>query len=328
MWPFASGCQDAEWIGGACVVTKGGAPLPALEGPGPMTRMCLMPAAAWRVHDTWHGFGLRSTGSHHVELRDVFVPERNVLDFPFGASFAPDPVFGMFPELVMLSHGAAAVGMAEGALADLIELAGSGIAQWRMAAPLVETERFQEGVGRLGASSWRRARCSTGRQPNAGRPRSRARRGTWPAWPKPSRRRFGLPPPASASPKAASSSPGAGRRLRDLRVAAQHAIVHGRNYVAAGGRRRSRTSAATLHRRSAPRPCELVDGVLAILRRRRAGRGWPTGTRPRPPDAASWPRSRPAPAARGGKHVVPEPGLCIEPVGRRQFPSGADVGKY
>ena len=151
MWPFASGCQDAEWIGGTCVMMEGGSPIATAEGPGPMVRLCLMPAGHWQIHDTWHGFGLRGTGSHHVELRDVFVPDGNVLDFPFGASFAPDPIFGMFPELVMHSHGALATGIAEGALAELIELAGSGVKQLHMGAPLGETERFREGVGRLGA---------------------------------------------------------------------------------------------------------------------------------------------------------------------------------
>ena len=152
VWPFASGCQDAEWIAGTCMMMEGGSPILALDGLGPMTRTCLMPVEHWRIHDTWHGLGLRGTGSHHVELRDALVPDRNFFEFPFGASFAPDPIFGMFPELVMLSHGAVAVGIAEGALAELIELAGSGVKQLRMAVPLKETERFREGVGRLGAN--------------------------------------------------------------------------------------------------------------------------------------------------------------------------------
>jgi alkylation response protein AidB-like acyl-CoA dehydrogenase len=43
-WPFASGCQSAEWIAGSCVMMQGGSPIDAVHGPGPMIRTCLMPA--------------------------------------------------------------------------------------------------------------------------------------------------------------------------------------------------------------------------------------------------------------------------------------------
>lgn len=151
-WPFASGCQNAEWIAGACVMMEGGSPIDAPDGPGPMTRTCLMPAEHWEIRDTWHAFGLKGTGSHDVALTDVFVPDENFFEFPFGASFAPDPIFGKFPELVVvLSHGAVAVGIAEGAIMDLVELAGAGVKQLFMTTPLVETERFKEGLARLDA---------------------------------------------------------------------------------------------------------------------------------------------------------------------------------
>ena len=46
-WPFASGCQNAEWIGGTCVMMEGGSPIDASHGPGPMIRTCFMPAEHW-----------------------------------------------------------------------------------------------------------------------------------------------------------------------------------------------------------------------------------------------------------------------------------------
>ena len=150
-WPFASGCQNAEWIAGTCVMLEGGSPLDASHGPGPMIRTCLMPAEHWEIRDTWHAFGLKGTGSHHVALTDVLVPDENFFGFPFGASFAPDPVFAKFPELVVLAHGAVAVGIAEGAIMDLVELAGAGVKQLFMTTPLAETERFKEGLARLDA---------------------------------------------------------------------------------------------------------------------------------------------------------------------------------
>jgi indole-3-acetate monooxygenase len=150
-WPFASGCQNAEWIAGTCVMMEGGSPTDASAGPGPMIRTCLMPAEHWEIRDTWHAFGLKGTGSHHVALTDVLVPDENFFEFPFGASFAPDPVFAKFPELVVLVHGAVAVGIAEGAIMDLVALAGAGVKQLFMTTPLVETERFKEGLARLDA---------------------------------------------------------------------------------------------------------------------------------------------------------------------------------
>ena len=92
---------------------EAGSPIDASDGPGPMTRTCLTRAEHPEIRDTWYTFGLRGTGSHHVALTDVFVPDENFFEFPFGASFAPDPIFGKFPEVLVLSHGAVAVGIAE-----------------------------------------------------------------------------------------------------------------------------------------------------------------------------------------------------------------------
>ena len=75
-----------------------------------MTRTCLMPAEHWEIKGTWHTFGLRGTGSHDVAVTDVLVPDENFFEFPFGASFASEPIFGKLPEVAMLSHGAVTVG--------------------------------------------------------------------------------------------------------------------------------------------------------------------------------------------------------------------------
>src|SRR5262249_3751918 len=102
VWPFASGCEDAEWIGGTWVMMDGGAPIDAPQGPGPMIRTFVLPAEHWEIRDTWHTLGLRGTGSHHIAVTDVFVPDGNFFEFPFGNSFAPDRVIERFPALLML----------------------------------------------------------------------------------------------------------------------------------------------------------------------------------------------------------------------------------
>jgi indole-3-acetate monooxygenase len=250
-WPFASGCQNAEWIAGSCVMMEGGSPIDASEGPGPMIRGCLMPAERWEIRDTWHTFGLKGTGSHHVALADVFVPDENFFEFPFGVSFAPDPIFGKFAEILVLAHAAVVVGMAEGAILDLVELAGAGVKQLFMSTPLVETERFKEGLARLDAelmaaralldaqiiSVWQNPGRSAAK--DMARVAEQQQAAVWitTACVRVAEGCFEL-----AGSRAVYESSSLQRRMRDLRVAAQHAVVHPRQYVAAGAAMLARMS--------------------------------------------------------------------------------------
>jgi indole-3-acetate monooxygenase len=242
-WPFASGCQNAEWIAGACVMMEGGSPIDAGDRPGPMTRTCFMPAEHWEIQDTWRTLGLKGTGSHHVALTDVFVPDENFVEFPFGTSFAPDPIFGKFPEVLVLAHAAVPVGIAEGAIMDLAELAGTGVKQLFMTTPLAETERFKEGVARLDAelmaaralleeqivSVWRNPERSTVKDMSRVAEQRQAAVWITSACLRVVEDCFEL-----AGSRAVYESSPLQRRLRDIRVAAQHVAVHPRHYVAAG----------------------------------------------------------------------------------------------
>ena len=76
-WPFASGCQNAQWIAGHCVIHKDGAPV--ISAAGPMTRFVVLPAERWRIKDTWQASGLAGTGSHHVVLDNVSSPRPRLL---------------------------------------------------------------------------------------------------------------------------------------------------------------------------------------------------------------------------------------------------------
>jgi alkylation response protein AidB-like acyl-CoA dehydrogenase len=242
-WPFASGCQHAEWIGGTCVMMEDGSPIDAPDRPGPMIRTCMMPAEHWEIRDTWHTFGLRATGSHHVALTDVFVPEENFFEFPFGTSFAPDPIFAKLVEHLVLSHGAVAVGIAEGAIMDLVELAGTGVKQLFMTTPLVETERFKEGLARLDADLkaaralleaevarvWQKPERAAGK--DMSRVAEQLQAAIWinAACVRVAEGCFEL-----AGSRAVYESSSLQRRVRDLRVAAQHVAVQPRHYVTAG----------------------------------------------------------------------------------------------
>jgi alkylation response protein AidB-like acyl-CoA dehydrogenase len=74
-WPFASGCQHADWMFGLCVITENGKPLPGPAGEGgpPLIRGVFLPARDWQIEDTWYVAGLKGTGSHHIVLRDTLV---------------------------------------------------------------------------------------------------------------------------------------------------------------------------------------------------------------------------------------------------------------
>jgi alkylation response protein AidB-like acyl-CoA dehydrogenase len=243
-WPFVSGCQNAEWIAGTCVMMEGDSPIEASDGSGPMFRSFVTAAEHWELQDTWHTFGLQGTGSHHAALTDVFVPDENFFEFPFGSSFAPDPIFGKFAEVIVLAHAALAVGIAEGAIMDLVELARTGVKQLLMATPMAETERFKEGLARLDAELMA-ARALLEAQTTQ----------VWqsPAQPKPKDlTRMAEQLQAAiwitsacirvaegcfelAGSRAVYESSPLQRRMRDLRVAAQHAAVTPRHYVLAGG---------------------------------------------------------------------------------------------
>jgi hypothetical protein len=48
------------------------------EGPtGPEIVTTWLQASDWRIIDTWDTAGLRATGSHDIEVSDVFVPAHN-----------------------------------------------------------------------------------------------------------------------------------------------------------------------------------------------------------------------------------------------------------
>src|SRR3954452_4436477 len=124
-WPFASGCRHADWLLGGCVVEDGGEVRMLANG---MPDATLMMARAGEVviHDTWHVSGLRGTGSHDIEMSDVFVPAERAASLFTDTPVATGPLFA-FPlfGLLALCIGGVSLGLARGALDDLAELAAA-----------------------------------------------------------------------------------------------------------------------------------------------------------------------------------------------------------
>jgi alkylation response protein AidB-like acyl-CoA dehydrogenase len=243
-WPFASGCEDADWIAGICVLTEGGKPVPGPADGVPATRVVCLPARHWQIEDTWQAPGLRATGSHHVVLKDVFVPSENVFDMASARPCLPGPLYSPAPmQLAMLLHGPIALGMAEGALDDIVAIAQSGRKQQRAAVSMRDSEIFHYELGRAQAefraaqvlcdaqiaSHWRHAVAGTlsGDALLAEATQSMI-------WVTEACLRVIQSCFALAGGAAVSNSLPLQRRLRDMQTAAQHAGVHARHYAQAG----------------------------------------------------------------------------------------------
>ena len=124
-WPFASGCRHADWLLGGCVVEDGGE-VRMLPNGMPDGTLMMARADEVAIHDTWHVAGLRGTGSHDIEMRDVFVPSERAASLFTDRPVATGPLFA-FPlfGLLALCIGGVALGNARGALDDLAELAAA-----------------------------------------------------------------------------------------------------------------------------------------------------------------------------------------------------------
>lgn len=122
-WTFASGCTHAAVYAFGTIVT--GEQGPNIMSSGmPELRTVVLPAEQAQVVDTWTTTGLRGSGSHDVALADVFVPEANT----FAALGRPPRREGslyQYPLLFTLKLGAVAIGIARGAIDDVIEMAAS-----------------------------------------------------------------------------------------------------------------------------------------------------------------------------------------------------------
>lgn len=244
-WPFASGCLHADWMAGFCVMTEGGKPIPGPageEGP-PLVRGFALPARDWRIEDTWHVAGLKGTGSHHIAITDTLVPAVNFFDLVNGLPCQPGPLYQAVPQVLPLLHGANTVGMAEGALDELVELANTGRQQFRAALPMRDSEIFQSELGRL-AAEVRAARAFFEAQAAghwhhacAGTLKDEAllTQSTQTAiWLVTTCVRVADACFTLGGGSALYETSPLQRRLRDLHAAAQHAVVHQRHYASAG----------------------------------------------------------------------------------------------
>jgi len=152
-WGFASGCQHTDWLFGQCVVTQAGVPEPGAAPGAPRLRCMVLPTSEWRILDTWHTAGMRGTGSHDIAIDGAFVPEAWSFDLWQGEPTLAGPLFAA-PVVQFSQHiGAVALGIAEGALADLTALAGTSKQRLYARAELADQPLFQYRLGHAEADA-------------------------------------------------------------------------------------------------------------------------------------------------------------------------------
>ena len=120
-WQFASGCQHSRWRMGGTIVASD--PPELLPSGAPDVRCILFRADETTIHDTWDTAGLRGTGSHDLEVRDVTVPRERTFSLITGAPRHEGYTLSLFG---LLASGVAAVGLgiARSALDGIVGVVG------------------------------------------------------------------------------------------------------------------------------------------------------------------------------------------------------------
>lgn len=122
-WRYASGARYASVFTANCVITNQGEP--ELDSAGkPVIRAMSFAPADVTVIPTWDATGMRATGSHDFEVRDVFVPQAHTFSVFTDAPREAGPLYRLpFDVLTHLPVAAVASGIARLALRSFAELA-------------------------------------------------------------------------------------------------------------------------------------------------------------------------------------------------------------
>ncbi|MEU9508411.1 acyl-CoA dehydrogenase family protein [Micromonospora sp. NPDC048170] len=142
-WPFVTGCERAAWVYLNCVLVRGRAV--ALDDGRPATRIMLLPAADVTVVDTWHTLGLRGTGSHDLAVSGGYCPAERAVELVPGSAGAARATMSIAQSSLIIA--AAALGIAEAALRDVVDLAAGGKRPALSATRLASSAAFQERLG-------------------------------------------------------------------------------------------------------------------------------------------------------------------------------------
>lgn len=121
-WSFMSGCHAAKFVGCTGVLMDGDKP--RMTPFGPQMVIGMVPISEGTIHDTWHVAGLRGTGSHDFEVKDVLVPRTRSTTIPPREGAFEGALF-RFPlwSFLSMSIASCALGIARGAIDELTRMA-------------------------------------------------------------------------------------------------------------------------------------------------------------------------------------------------------------
>lgn len=152
-WPFASGCRHADWLAGFCIMQEDGKPIadPSASDGRPLILGFTLPASAWEVEDTWRASGLEGTGSDHIVLKERFVSGANFFDLVHGSPCEAGALYQAPWHFLVMTPASTAIGIAEGALEEVVRLAKTGRRQFRAPSAMQDSELFRFELGRAAA---------------------------------------------------------------------------------------------------------------------------------------------------------------------------------
>jgi alkylation response protein AidB-like acyl-CoA dehydrogenase len=137
-WAFASGCQHCHWLYGNCVEDNAGTP---------RLRTVVFSPAEIEIQDTWSVSGLCGTGSHHFVADNVLVRADRTFPTLSDEACLDEPLLRIpAPSLFALEIASVAIGIAQGALDDILALSAKKV-PLLAGASLAANPLFQHQIG-------------------------------------------------------------------------------------------------------------------------------------------------------------------------------------
>ena len=144
---YASGVTQSNWLQGSGLVFDGERPRFTEQGV-PVLRATFFPAGGARVLDSWRVNGLAGTGSHDVEVADVFVPAARSFDLLATGPRRHEPLATLpLPSRLGASLVGVGLGIVRRAIDELVALA-SEKTPFASTRPLRERASVQIDVAR------------------------------------------------------------------------------------------------------------------------------------------------------------------------------------
>jgi len=91
-WRYASGSMHATAFTANCLIKENGQQLYNADG-SPKVLAFIFKKNEVIVHHTWNGMGMRATGTHSFEIKNVHVPHERIFIIDAAHTFLNDPVY-------------------------------------------------------------------------------------------------------------------------------------------------------------------------------------------------------------------------------------------